>query len=600
MRIFRLPSPLSRLAAGVAVVGSSAILLAGVLVTPAGAASGPPFTSKVAVTSNASNLQTGQPATFTAKVSANPHGTPGGQATFTITGADTSVVHCDAGDAVALASGTATCTVASGLSATSGPFVVRADYLDTVDTNFKPATGSRSQSVVAGGSTTTLSSSTNPSVTGQGISFNAVVAAESPAVGTPGGTVTFTGVTCDGGTNAIALVSGQAQCQLSHGLVGQNPAYVVTGAYAGDGRFSASSGALHQTVMPAATTVTLTPSTGSCIGDVCTLGQGQAISFVAHAAASGLDGGAGTPTGTMTFTIARPGSNASLSCDGGSNAIALNPSGTATCTVTAGLPAIVYYKVTAVLSSPGFVSSTGTLFENSALTGTNTVVSAPRNLGAGQSFDVTAVVTPTPGYTGSNVPAGFVNILVCGSNSNGGNGCQGGAAPVDSSGSAVFTVGGGEFPGVYSYQAVYTGDTNFYSSTAHARLLNVSQSPTALALSESGGFFSVDGAAVAITATVSVPNGAAGSTLVGPPTGNVTFSITGPGGPVTCTGGNGIALSSGPGQVEGSVSCFLPPGTLTNSTPPTTSYAVTVNYAGDSNYHMSNSHATQVVTAVAV
>jgi len=190
--------------------------------------------------------------------------------------------------------------------------------------------------------------------------------------------------------------------------------------------------------------------------------------------------------------------------------------------------------------------------------------------------------------------------VVCGSNSNGGNGCQGGAAPVGPGGVAVFTVAGGEFPGVYSYQAVYTGDTNFYSSTAHAGILNVGLSPTQLTLSEPGGFFSLDGAAVAITATVSTPNGAAGSTLVGPPTGNVTFTITGPGGAVSCAGGNVLALSSGPGQVEASVSCFLPPGTLTNSTPPNTSYTVSVNYGGDSDYHVSNASATQVVTAPAV
>jgi len=467
-----------------------------------------------------------------------------------------------------------------------------------VDTTYKASTATRSQSVIAGKTTTTVASSTNPSVTGQGISFTAAVAPLSPAAGSPSGKVTFSGVTCDGGTNAITVVGGLAQCQITAGLKGQNPAYVVTGAYSGDTQFSASSGSVRQTVQPAATTVTLTPSTGSCTGNVCTLGQGQSISFVATTSVTSP--GSGVPAGTMTFSILRPGTNATLACDGGTNAIALDNTGAATCTIAAGLPAVVYYKVTATLSAAGYQTSAATLFENSALTGTKTTVSAPRNLGAGQSFNVTAVVSPSAGYTGANAPTGFVNVVVCGSNSNGGNGCQGGAAPVGPGGVAVFTVAGGEFPGVYSYQAVYTGDTNFYSSTAHAGILNVGLSPTQLTLSEPGGFFSLDGAAVAITATVSTPNGAAGSTLVGPPTGNVTFTITGPGGAVSCAGGNVLALSSGPGQVEASVSCFLPPGTLTNSTPPNTSYTVSVNYGGDSDYHASNASATQVVTAPAV
>jgi hypothetical protein len=165
---------------------------------------------------------------------------------------------------------------------------------------------------------------------------------------------------------------------------------------------------------------------------------------------------------------------------------------------------------------------------------------------------------------------------------------------------ASLTIGGGEYIGVYSYQAVYTGDSNFYSSTAKSKFLFISKSPTAVSLSEPGGFFSVDGAAVAITATVVATNGAAGSTLIGPPSGNVTFTITGPSGPVTCDGGNTVALPINPGQIEGSVTCFLPPGTLTDSTPPATRYTVHANYVGDSDYVTSNGNAVQVVAPAAV
>ena len=90
---------------------------------------------------------------------------------------------------------------------------------------------------------------------------------------------------------------------------------------------------------------------------------------------------------------------------------------------------------------------------------------------------------------------------------------------------------------------------------------------------------SIDGDAVAITATVAVPDGADGSTLVGPPTGNVTFTITDPNGnPVTCQGGNVQALPDRSYETQGSVTCFLPPGTLTDLTPPQTDYTVQANY----------------------
>ena len=254
--------------------------------------------------------------------------------------------------------------------------------------------------------------------------------------------------------------------------------------------------------------------------------------------------------------------------------------------------------MTATVTAAGYTTSSATIYENSSLVSTSVTTSVPRNIGTGQTFDVTAVVAPAAGYSGSNLPTGYVNILVCGSNSNGSNGCQGGASPVGPGGVATLTIGGGEYVGTYSYQAVYTGDANFYSSTARSKYIFIGKSPTQLSLTESGGFSSYDGDAVAITATVAVTNGAAGSTLVGPPTGNVTFTITGPDGPVSCAGGNTVALAQDPGQVQGSVSCFLPPGTLTNSTPPTTRYTVQVNYEGDSSYYSSNASAVQVVVPV--
>ena len=597
-RTDRLHHPLRSLAASAAVVGSAAALLAGVLAVPAGAVSGAPYAVKVLVTSNGLNLPTGAPATFTAKVSSVGHGVPGGQVAFSITGADSSTVSCDGGSPVALASGAATCSVGAGLLAASGPYTVVATYTDTLDSTYQGGTGTKTQNVVLGATTTTVTPSASPAVTGQPLSFTAAVAPSSPAAGAPSGTVTFGGVTCDGGSNVIAVSGGLAQCTVSAGLVSQTATYAVTGAYSGDTEFAASSGTAHQSVKPAATTVSLAPSIGTCTGDICSSGQGQSITFTATATTTAP--GTGVPAGTFTFAITKPGSNVSFACDGGTNIVPLS-GGTASCTISAGLPAIIYYKVSATLTATGYLSSVGSLFENSSLAATTLVTSVPKNIQTGQTFAVTAVVTPVSGYTGSNLPGGYVNILVCGSNSNGNNGCQGGAAPVGAGGVATLTIGGGEYIGTYSYQAVYTGDSNFYGSTAKSKYIYVGKATTSLSRTEPGGNYSTDGALVAITASVVADNGGAGSTLIGPPTGNVTFTVTDPNGnAVSCEGGNTIALPINPGQTEGSVTCVLPPGTLTDLTPPDTLYTVQVNYAGDSDYVASTARMVQNVVPAAV
>jgi hypothetical protein len=206
----------------------------------------------------------------------------------------------------------------------------------------------------------------------------------------------------------------------------------------------------------------------------------------------------------------------------------------------------------------------------------------------------------TVGYTGSNSPTGFVNVLVCGNNSNGNNGCQGGVAPVVA-GVALFLVGGGEYPGSYTVNAVYTGDANFYSSTAPTRGMFIGKSSTQLNLNQYGGFVTVSGQAAVITATVLAPDGAAGSVLIGPMSGNITFTVTDPGGnPVNCADGNVVPLAISPGQVEGTATCVLPPGTLNTTPPADSTYAIHANYAGDSDYGVSNAAVNEtVVPAVA-
>jgi hypothetical protein len=593
--------PLTRLAAVGAVVGSASLLLVGALQVQAGAAGSAPYNTTTVVTAAPTTVYTGQSVTLTAKLGSSGHGVPGGTVTFAVVGADSSVANCDGGsDAIAVAAGAAVCTISGGLVAGSGPYAVTASYADTADSNYNPSSGTKSVTVRAGKTTTSVTSAVNPSVTGQAVSFQAAVAPVAPAAGAPSGAVTFSGVTCDGGSNTIAVSGGLAQCVIAGGLAAQSTQIIVSGAYSGDSGFAASSGTVKQTAAQAGATVALAADPNNCVGAVCTVGQGTPVSFTGTVASTGTDGGTGVPTGNLVFTIVKAGTKTGLTCDGGSNTIAL-AGGQATCSVANGLAASVYFTVKVTLVSPGYSAPSATMYENSALAGTNTTIdpSTLHGLGAGQSFTVDATVTPV-GYGGSNSPTGYVNVLVCGNNSNGNNGCQGGVAPVVA-GVAKFLVGGGEYPGAYAVAAIYTGDANFYSSTARTRTAFVDKSTTQLNLNQYGGFVTISGQAAVITATVLAPDGAAGSVLIGPMSGNITFTVTDPGGnPVTCADGNVVPLAISPGQVEGTATCVLPPGTLTTTSPTGSTYAIHANYGGDSDYTVSNAAVNEaVVPAVA-
>jgi hypothetical protein len=153
------------------------------------------------------------------------------------------------------------------------------------------------------------------------------------------------------------------------------------------------------------------------------------VSFTGTANSTGTDGGSGVPNGPLVFKVVAAGTKNYQSCAGGSNTIAL-VGGSATCSLSSGLPASVYYIVTATLADPNYSGASATIYLNASLWSTSIAVSVPKRVVAGQTFDVTATVTPATGYAGTSVPGGYVNMTVCGSNSNGNDGCQGGAAAV--------------------------------------------------------------------------------------------------------------------------------------------------------------------------
>jgi hypothetical protein len=558
----------------------------------AGAAPSTPYNTATTVTSTMKSLVTGQSVTFTASVRVlkviHPP-VPQGQVVFTITGTDSSTVTCDAGNSPALSGGTATCTVSGGLLTSIAPYSVTAAYTDTVDAIDNPSTGTYSQVVNPGGTTTTVTASSNPSVTGQPVAFTAAVAPKSPAVGSLSGSVTFGNVTCDGG-NTVPVVGGLAQCSVSGGLLATQSPLSVTAAYGSDPEFAASTGTLKQVVDPAAATLTLAATPDTCIGNICSVSEGTPVSFTVTAASTAP--GTGTPTGTVTFSVVTAGKKSYQTCQGG-NTVALS-AGQATCSFPNGLPADLYYAVTATLSDPNYSAPSATLYETDGQLSTNVSVALPKNITAGESFTVTATVTPVGG--GATPPTGSVDITVCGENSNGGSGCQGGPAAVSANGTASFTVGGGEYVGVYQAYASYLGDQNYFGSTSKKKQFEVDKSATTIVISSSENP-SFDGDPVAFTATLTAANGSGGSSLVGPPSGSITFTITDANGNTyTCQDGNVVPLNNGQAD-EGVATCYLPAGTLTDPGSPSADaeYSVRASYPSDGEYGPSGDLINQIV-----
>jgi hypothetical protein len=131
-------------------------------------------------------------------------------------------------------------------------------------------------------STTALTSSANPSVFGQAVTFTAAV---SSAGGTPTGNVTFRS---DGSPlgSPVGLTGGLATLQISALPSGT---HTVTADYGGDANLAPSTGSLTQTVNKAPTTTALTSSINPSR-------SGQAVTFTATVASAGA-----TATGTVTF-----------------------------------------------------------------------------------------------------------------------------------------------------------------------------------------------------------------------------------------------------------------------------------------------------------
>jgi Bacterial Ig-like domain (group 3)/FG-GAP-like repeat len=301
--------------------------------------------------------------------------------------------------------------------------------------------------------TTTLSASPNPAITGQSVTLAAAVA--STTAGTPTGTVSFLDGTTVLGNSALTA-QGTATFSSTTLTAGTHS---LTAQYSGDGTFAASTSSAVSLVVSAAskasTSAALTSSQNPST-------FGQSVTFTVTVSSQT----AGTPTGTATFfdgntqlgaPIVLNGSAASQyttsSLSTGSHSITAQYSGDsnyATCTSTA---------VTQVVNASTKAATTTAVSASSNPSTSGTTVTFTATVSSATAGTITGTVTFLDGPTSMGMGT-----------------IAGGMASYSTSTLAV---------GIHSITAQYGGDANFSASTSSALSLTVSAPAANFTLSAS-------------------------------------------------------------------------------------------------------------------
>jgi hypothetical protein len=420
--------------------------------------------SATVLTSDSTTPVVGQSINFTATVSpvAPATGTPSG----TVTVRDGSTVLCT----VTLSGGAATCAASL---AHVGLHSIVADY--DGDTNFTTSTSSAlSLDTSAAATTVSVSPSVSSVVTGETVTYTAVVTPVAPGGGTASGSVSFddAGVPIPGCT-AVNLVAGSANCAQTYNATGSHS---ISASFAGNDDYTASaSSSANETVAAAPTAVALAADADPAV-------VGQNISFTATVSA--IPPGGGTPTGTMTFL---DGTAAIASC---TSVAVVN--GQATCSTTYDAPGT--HEISASYGGDGnyLASVSPQMAETLGAGVTATALTSSANpSSAGTQVVYTAVVTvPAPAHA---TPYGTVSFLDAGTAI---ANCTGVALAGPVATCAVTYMG----VGTHAITAEYSGDGTTQPSTSAA----LSQSVIAgtLSLSDSATAPNVDNVHVGFSPVV--------------------------------------------------------------------------------------------------
>jgi hypothetical protein len=476
-----------------------------------------------AALATASNAGIAYPVNYAVAVTAPGGGTPTG----TVTISDGTGGTCSG----AVAAGTCSLT-----STTAGAKTITASYGG--DTNYNTSTSSGVAHTVNVASTTTgLTSSANPSVVGQSVTFTATVA----PIPTVGDTVTFldgASLIGTGTTNA----SGVATLITSTLSLAGSP-HSITAVFAGDASYSTStSTAVSQVVNKAATTTTV--STGT-LGTATVVGQAYPVAFTVAVNSPG----GGTITGSDIITVS----------DGSATCTATITVGTCNLTSTSvGAPKNVTAAFPGDASYNASTSTSVSHTVNKAATSTTITTDLTAATVVGQSYTVAFTVAVTAPGAGTIPGTDTVNV------SDGTATC-----------SATITVGSCSLTsttaGAKTIVATYAGDANFNTSPSAGTPHTVSKASTTTTITSDLSTPTNAAQAYTVAYTVAIVSPGAGTA-----TGNVTVSD----GTSTCTG----TVAAG--------SCSLTSATAGAKT-------IVATYAGDTNFNTSASAGTPHTVNVA-
>jgi len=239
-----------------------------------------PVSSQTTLVTSASPTVVGQAVTFTATVTWKYGTAPNGEL---VTFYDDDAVIGTANTADGVAS----------LTTSSLPIksqIIKATYAG--DSDFAPSSGTVRQIVTGHPTTTTLTSSLNPSIYGQGVTWTAVVTTAGPVP--PTGNVNFNW-TLWGATYSIgsAPLSASGVATLTRSNLNAN-LYPMSAVYVGDANnLGSASPILNQVITQATSTVTLISSPNPST-------QGEAVTFTAEITSPTV-----VPTGPVTFTAGK-------------------------------------------------------------------------------------------------------------------------------------------------------------------------------------------------------------------------------------------------------------------------------------------------------
>jgi hypothetical protein len=483
-----------------------------------------PAPSSTVVTASPSPTTFGRAVTLTATVKtvAPGAGTPTGVVTFFVDGAPLGVVPLDL-------TGRATLTTSTLLAGTR---TILASYGG--DANVLPNPSSAITLMLArAATTTTLTTSANPTVTGQPLTLTATVGLVAPSLGLATGPVTFRdGMTVLG----VVALGPTGQATLPAALATGTRS--LTAGFGGDANTNPSTSAARaQTLAKATTSMTLTTS-------INTLVIGQSVTFTATRTV--VAPGAGTPTGGVMFF---------------NGAVALGPAVTpdaaGVATLTTSALTLGPHAITArYAGDAGFATSTSSpLTVTIAKASTATIVTASANPAAWhQSVTLTAAVSVL--VPGGGSPTGVVTFF---------NGPTAlGTGMLSALGRATLTTRALTV-GDHAITARYGGTPSFNGSVSSVFTETIVPAPSSTALTAAPNP-AVTGRPVVLTATVVVVAPAAGT-----PTGTVTF-LDGP------TPLGTVPLTAGH-------------ATLTVKTLAVATHALTASYDGDGNVAPSTSTA---------